>query len=217
MVEITLIAEAGRPTGSRAASRLRAAGRVPAVVYGHGTAPLPVSVDGRALRTALTTAAGLNAVLSLEVDGESHLTMAREIQRHPVRNTVLHVDFQIVRRDEVISADVPITLVGEAHEVAVNQGVIEQPVISLTVRAVPGRIPNTIEVDITALAIGDSVRVSDLSLPDGVATDVDPDEVVVVAQGSAVSAEVAAAEQEEAEEAATEAPAGEPAATSSEG
>jgi large subunit ribosomal protein L25 len=213
MVDITLIAEAGRPTGSRAASRLRAAGRVPAVVYGHGAAPLPVSVDGRALRTALTTAAGLNAVLSLEVAGETHLTMAREIQRHPVRNTVLHVDFQIVRHDEVVSADVPITLVGEAHEVTVSQGVIEQAVTSLTVLAVPGLIPNSIEVDISALTIGDSIRVSDLSLPDGVATDVDPDEVVVVAQGSAVSAEVAAAD----EEAGGDTAGGEPASSGSEG
>jgi large subunit ribosomal protein L25 len=85
------------------------------------------------------------------------------------------------------------------------------------VRAVPGRIPNTIEIDISALAIGDSVRVSDLSLPDGVATDVDPDEVVVVAQGSAVFAEVAATEEEAEEATATESPAGEPAAGSSEG
>jgi large subunit ribosomal protein L25 len=212
MAEITLIAEAGRPTGSRPSARLRAAGRIPGVVYGHGTEPLAVSVDGRALRSALTTAAGLNALLSLEVAGQTHLTLAREIQRHPVRNTVVHVDFQIVRRDEVVSAEVPITLVGEAHQVAVNQGVIEQPLASLTVQAVPGLIPNVIEVDVSGLDIGDTVRVSDLTLPEGVDTEVDPDEPVVIAQGSALTAEVAAAEEAAAEEAgpAEEAPAGQP-------
>jgi large subunit ribosomal protein L25 len=195
MAEITLIAEAGRPTGTRPSARLRAAGRVPGVVYGHNSQPLAVSVDGRALRNALTTDAGLNALLSLEIAGQAHLTMAREIQRHPVRNTVVHVDFQIVRRDEVVSAEVPITLVGEAHQVAVNDGVIEQPLSSLTVQAVPGLIPNAIEVDIEGLDIGNTIRVSDLSLPDGVSTEVDPDEAVVIAQGSAVSAEAASAEE----------------------
>jgi large subunit ribosomal protein L25 len=195
MVEINLKAEAGRTTGSRAASRLRAAGRVPGVVYGHGTTPLPVSVDGRALRSALTTDAGQNAVLSLQVDGQTHLTMAREVQRHPVRHTVLHVDFQIVRRDEVISADVPVTLVGEAHDVAINEGLVEQPLMSLAVQAVPGLIPNAIEIDVSGLSIGDRIRVSDISLPDGVTTEVDPEEVVVLAQGSAVAAELAAEEE----------------------
>ncbi len=159
MAEITLAAEAGRPTGSGACNRLRAAGRIPAVVYGHGMEPLPISVEGRDLRSALTTESGLNALLSLDVDGDSHLALAREIQRHPVRHTVTHVDFQIVRRDEIVSAEVPITLVGESVQVSQNQGVVEQPLISLTVQATPGRIPNSIEVDISDLAIGDTIRV----------------------------------------------------------
>jgi large subunit ribosomal protein L25 len=192
MAEITLAAEAGRPTGSGACNRLRAAGRIPAVVYGHGMEPLPISVEGRDLRTALTTAAGLNALLSLDVDGSLHLALAREIQRHPVRHNVTHVDFQIVRRDEIVSAEVPITLIGEAQQVSMNQGVIEQPLISLTVQAVPDRIPNSIEVDISALAIGDTIRVADLPLPEGVSTEIDGDEAVVIAQGSAVAAQVAA-------------------------
>jgi large subunit ribosomal protein L25 len=195
MAEITLAAQAGRPTGSGACNRLRAAGRIPAVVYGHGMDPLAISVEGRDLRSALTTESGLNALLSLDVDGTSHLTLAREIQRHPVRHSVTHVDFQIVRRDEIVSAEVPVTLTGEAQQVAMNQGVIEQPLISLTVQAVPDRIPNSIEVDISALAIGDTIRVADLPLPDGVTTDVDGDEAVVIAQGSALAAQLAADEE----------------------
>ncbi len=204
MAEFTLVAETGRTTGTRESRRLRAAGRIPAVVYGHGTAPVAVSVDGRKLRAALTTEAGLNALLALDIAGESQLTLAREIQRHPVRNTVIHVDFQIVRRDEVVSAEVPITLVGEAHDVAVNQGVIEHQLFSLTVQATPGRIPNVIEVDVSGMSIGDAIRVGDLPLPEGVTTEVDPEDIVVVAQGSAVAAEMEA-EEAEAEAAAEEA------------
>jgi large subunit ribosomal protein L25 len=208
MAEITLVAESGRPTGSRSSNRLRAAGRVPAVIYGHGMSPLSVSVDGRDLRAALTTQAGLNALLSLQVGGTTHLTLAREIQRHPVRHTVLHVDFQIVRRDEVVSAEVPVVLVGEAVQVNQQQGVIGHPLTSLTVHATPDRIPNIIEVDISQLAIGDTIRVSDLRLPSGVRTEVDSEDIVVAAQASAVAAEVAAEEAEAAAAEEGEAPAG---------
>jgi large subunit ribosomal protein L25 len=216
MAEITLTAETGRTTGSRESGRLRAQGRIPGVIYGHGTTPLPVAVDGRKLRAALTTEAGLNALLALDVAGETHLTLAREIQRHPVRNVVIHVDFQIVRRDEVVSAEVPITLIGDAHQVAINDGVVEHQLFSLTVQATPGRIPNVIEVDISGLTIGDAIRVGDLSLPDGVTTEVDPEDTVVLAQGSAVAAEMEAEEAEAAEAAevaaAGSAEAGEPGA-----
>jgi large subunit ribosomal protein L25 len=200
MAEITLEAKAGRGVGSRPTGRLRAAGRVPGVIYGHGTAPLPVSVDARDLRHALTTDAGLNQLLELVVDGQRHLTLARELQRHPVRNTVTHVDFLIVRRDEVIATDVPITLVGEAKEVEVERGVINHALSALTVRAVPTAIPNAFEVDISEMTIGDTIRVGDIRLPDGVTTDVDPEEPIVVAAPSAVAAEVAEEEaQAEAE------------------
>src|SRR5437764_1096462 len=154
MPEVTLPAEIGRTTGSRAAGRLRSGGLIPGIVYGHGMDPLPVAVEGRALRAALTTEAGLNALLSLQVGGTSHLTMAREIQRHPVRGTVMHVDFQIVRRDEVLSADVRITVVGEAEEVHRSDGLVEQQLYSLTVNATPDRIPHNIEVDVIAVGLG---------------------------------------------------------------
>ena len=204
MAEITLHAEAGRTTGTRPSGRLRSEGRIPGIVYGHGMSPMPVSVDGRELRSALTTDAGLNALLSLDVAGTSHLTMAREIQRHPVRGTVTHVDFQIVRRDEVVSADVSVSLVGEAEAVHRSDGVVEHQLYSLTVHATPDRIPTSIEVDISGLQIGDAIRVGDLKLPEGVTTEVDPEETVVIAAASTLAAEVEAIEAE-AEEAAAEA------------
>src|SRR5947209_19567490 len=144
MAEITLHAEAGRTTGTRPSGRLRSEGRIPGIVYGHGMSPMPVSVDGRALRSALTTDAGLNALLSLTVAGTTHLTMAREIQRHPVRGTVIHVDFQVVRRDEVLAADVPVVLIGEAEEVRRNAGLVDHQLYTLTINATPDRNPNQI-------------------------------------------------------------------------
>ena len=197
MAEITVVAEAPRPTGSRAANRLRAAGKVPGVIYGHGRAPLPIAVDGRALRAALTTEAGLNALLALQVDGDTHLTLAREIQRDPVRSTVTHVDFLIVRRDEVVSADVPITVVGEARQVIMGDGLIEQPLNTLTVHATPANIPAHVEVDVSDMEIGDTIRVSDLTLPSGVSTEVDPDEPVVIAARSVLEEVIEEAEGEE--------------------
>ena len=106
MPEVTLVAEAGRTTGSRSTRRLRAAGKIPGVVYGHGAEPLPVAVGARDFQLAMSGEAGLNTLLSLKVDGKDYLTLARDIQRHPFKNVVTHVDFLIVRRDEVISAEV---------------------------------------------------------------------------------------------------------------
>ncbi len=103
MAEITLAAATGRTTGSRASGRLRGSGKVPATVYGLGNDPVAVAVDWRELRHALTTEAGLNALINLEVDGhQSELTIVKEMQRHPIKRSVLHVDFLRVSRDVAI-------------------------------------------------------------------------------------------------------------------
>ena len=219
MAEITLVAEPGRTTGSSESRRLRAAGRIPAVVYGHGMEGLSVSVDGRELRHALSGDSGTNQLLQLKIGSDTHLAMARVLQRHPVRHTVVHVDFQVVSRDEVISADVPVVLTGEAKAVELEQGMVEQPLTSLTVKATPSRIPNSIEVDITGLTVGEGIRVGDLKLPSGVTTDVADDEIVVIASTSSVTAEVVEEEAEAAEEAAgdTSAEAGESGEAAAEG
>jgi large subunit ribosomal protein L25 len=203
MPEVTLTAEKGRPTGSSATRRLRAAGQVPAVVYGHGMEPLVVSVNARDLRHVLS-AHGLNQVLSLEVGGTKHLVLARQLQRHPVRHTVAHVDFQVVRRDEVVHASVAIVLQGSTTLVTREGGLVEQTMTSLAVRATPEHIPTEITVDVSEMTVGDVIRVGDLRLPPDVITEVSPEEVVVLAAASRVAAEVA-----EAEEAAAEAAAGE--------
>jgi large subunit ribosomal protein L25 len=211
MAEVTLVAETGRSTGSSASRRLRTAGRIPAVVYGHGTDAISVSVDGRELRHALSGDAGLNQLLSLRIGSDTHLALARSLQRHPVRHTLLHLDFQIVRRDEVIAAEVPIVLTGEAKQVEQEKGIIEQPLASLTIHATPAQIPSNIEIDISGLTIGEGIRVGDVRLPSGVTTDVAPDEVIVIASipRAAIEEELAEAEAAEAAAAEGEAPEGE--------
>jgi large subunit ribosomal protein L25 len=189
MAELALQAETGRTKGSRASRRLRVEGKIPGVVYGHGIEPLPVAVNRRELRAVLNTEAGMNALIDLGVDDQQHLTIVRDVQRHPVRHEVVHLDFVVVRRDEVIAAEVPIVLTGSAEEVRREAGTVEQVLFSLTVLGRPGSFPNELEVDISALAIGDNVRVADLALPEGVTTEVDAEEPVAVAQLSRASLE----------------------------
>jgi len=205
--EITITADATRPTGTRASRRLRAEGKVPAVLYGHGTDPKALAVDARALRNALTGEAGLNALITLQVDGDSHLAMARQLQRHPVKGSVDHVDFVIVRRDEVVSADVPIQLVGDPIALHNEDGIVDQQLFNLPIKAKPLDIPGSVEVDISELTIGDAIRVGDLKLPSGVETEVDPEEPVVLGSAPQVvelPEEAVAAEGEEGEEGAEE-------------
>ncbi len=199
MAEISLVVDAGRTHGPAASRRLRAAGQIPAIIYGHGMEPIAVSVDGRALRSALTTESGTNALLRIEIGDTHHLALAREIQRHPVRHTVTHVDFQIVRRDEIIQSDVSISLVGDTTAIHRADGTIDQELFSLPVKAKPADLPSHLEFDISTLGIGDIVRVSELELPDGVATDVDPDTVVAAVHAMRVAAEGEGAEGAEGE------------------
>jgi large subunit ribosomal protein L25 len=186
MAEVALVAEVGRPTGSSATRRLRRDGMIPGIIYGHGTDPVAVAVVAKELRIALSGDSGSNTLLSLQAGDQTFLTLAREMQRHPVRGTVTHVDFQIVRRDEVISADVPVTLIGEALEVQHGDGLVDQQLFTLPVRARPADIPTVIEVDVTDLIIGAAIRIADLKLPTGVETDMDDEAAIVVGQAPRV-------------------------------
>jgi large subunit ribosomal protein L25 len=215
MADVTLTAEVGRPLGSRATRRLRREGKIPGVIYGHGTDPVSVAVVARELRTALNGEAGANQLLSLETGSATYLTLAREMQRHPVAQTVTHVDFQIVRRDEVIAADVSITLVGEALEVHHGEGLVDQQMFTLSIRALPADIPTSVELDITDLTIGAQLRVSDLTLPAGVTTDTDPETAIVIGQPPRVVVLEEQAEGVEGEEGAAVAEASDEAADSS--
>ena len=159
-----------------------ARGKIPGVIYGHGTDPVSVAVVARELRIALNGEAGANQLLSLETGSTTYLALAREMQRHPVAQTVTHVDFQIVGRDEVIAADVPIVLVGEALEVQHGDGLVDQQMFTLAVKARPADIPTSLEVDISELTIGAQLRISDLTMPAGVTTDIDPETAIAIGQ-----------------------------------
>jgi large subunit ribosomal protein L25 len=188
MPEVTLAAESGRQTGSSSTRRLRAQGKIPGVVYGHGSEPIPVAVGAREFQIALSGEAGLNTLLSLEVDKKNFLTLARDIQHHPFRNVVTHIDFQIVRRDEVISAEIPINLVGEPIEVQHGDGIVDQQLFALAIKAKPADIPPSVDIDISGLTIGASLHVSDITVPKGVELETDPAATVVAGQPPRVQA-----------------------------
>lgn len=186
---ITLTASTGRSAGSRSSSRMRADGLVPGVVYGLGRDSVAVSVPWPDLRRALTTEAGLNALITLEVDGQSDLAIIKDLQRHPIRRNVLHVDFLRVDPNATVAVEVPLVLIGEAKKVEGRRGIVDQPLKTLTVKAKPTEIPSQIEIDVTDLDIGDSITVGEISLPGSVTTDIDASVQLVLGLATRFSVE----------------------------
>ena len=177
MSDITLASEPRTEFGSGPSGRLRKAGKVPAVVYGLGTDPVSITVPARELSHVLSGESGANTLITLDLDGESVLTLARQIHRHPTRGEYVHVDFVRISRDVSVSADIPVNLNGEPKGVR-DGGLLEQLMFNLTIEAKPGNIPVSIEFDITHLEINDQILVSGLPLPEGVTTPVDEAQVV---------------------------------------
>ena len=197
MSEYQLAAEPRTDTGKGAARRVRASGRVPAVLYGHGIKPEPLSVDARDFTQALRSG-GANTLLQLQFGSDRHLALAREIQRHPVRGTYIHVDFLVVRRGEKVTVSVPVHLVGDAPGV-VQGGILDQDLHQLSVEAEVTAVPESIEGDVSGLQIGDVLRVSELKVPSGatILDDLEASVVSVIAPTvERVEAEVEAAEGE---------------------
>ena len=203
MPEVTLTAETGREIGSSSTRRLRAQGKIPGVVYGHGSDPIPVAVVGREFQVAMSGEAGLNTLLSLEVGSNSFLTLARDIQHHPFKNVVTHVDFLIVSADELISAEVTINLVGEPVEVQHGDGIVDQQLFTLAIKAKPADIPPSVDIDISGLTIGAALHVSDINVPRGVELETDLDATVVAGNPPRVQTATEVAEEAIGDEAAT--------------
>lgn len=166
--QVALKAETGRELGSSSSRRLRREGRIPAVVYGLENDPLPVSVEYSEARIALSGDAGLNALLNLAIDGEDQLCLVKDIQRHVVRDEVSHIDFIRVDPNADFELEVPLILIGESKAVANVSGMIDQALFSVVISTKPTSIPNEIEVDISEMEVGESIRVEDLKLPEGV-------------------------------------------------
>ena len=175
-----LTAQTGRQRGTRPSRRLRRTGRVPAVLYGMGENPIDVSVDRADLRGALSTDAGLNALITLEVDGDRQLSIVKDLQRHPVRRDVLHVDFLRINPDLEVEMEVPLVLTGEAKKVTQASGMVDQVMHSVPLFAKPADIPVEVTADVSDLEVGSSLRVSDIALPAGVTVAGDPDATFAV-------------------------------------
>jgi large subunit ribosomal protein L25 len=204
-MEVVLQAEARPGTGKSVTRKLRAAGKVPAVLYGRGLEPLALTVDRLALSKVFKTDAGRNVLIDLKVDGDNHLTLARDLQRDPLRGTIVHVDFLKIARDVAIEVDVPIHITGESPGVK-EGGVIEHHIWSVHVSCLPTSVPDRLDADVSGMVIGDMLRVGDLAIPEGVTILTNPEEAVlgvVVPQVLKVEEEVPAeAELAEGEEAA---------------
>ena len=170
-----LPAEQRTERGSRPAGRLRRAGKVPAVVYGLESETMAVTVPARELAHML--AGGANTLITLKFEDGEALALARQVQRDPTRGDYIHVDFVRVSTDVAVAAEVPLHLVGESAGV-LDGGIMEQLVFSLSIEAKPQDIPTEIEHDVSALGIGDQLRVGELVLPAGVATTLEPDALV---------------------------------------
>lgn len=194
-MELTLRARAGRQLGSRASRRLRRDGRVPAVVYGRELDPVLVDVDHRELMAALTTEAGLNALISVEVEGgDSYTTLPREVQRNPIKPFVTHLDFVQVDLTQTTEAEVGIDFVGESIGVTQNGGILSTIKTTVLIEALPTEIPNSIQIDISHLDVGDTLKVEELVVPEGVVVIDDLDDTLAIV--TLPAAEIAAEEEE---------------------
>lgn len=181
MSQTILVAQTGRETGSPASRRLRAGDNIPGVLYGQGMAPVSVAVGRRDLRQALSGPAGFNTVLSLEVDGKKYPAVIKEVQRHPVKRNVSHIDFLQINMKELLTVAVPLRLEGEAKAVMAEGGLVDPSVDTIEVECTPDNMPNEFVVDISEMQPGDVIRLSDLALPAGVTALGDPDLAIVSA------------------------------------
>ena len=199
----TLSAEVGRETGSAASRRLRAEDRIPGVLYGHGMQPVTLSVARRDLRVALSGPAGANTILTLSVDGKSYNAIVKEMQRHPVKRNVAHIDFVQIDLSEEITMHVPLHLSGVAKAVVAAGGIVDPSVDSIEVRTTPNNVPNEIVVDISDFTAETVIHLGQLPMPAGVVALGDPDmPVVTVLMSRAATEAVNAAATAEGEAAA---------------
>lgn len=175
-------ASTGRELGTRPSRRLRREGILPGVVYGMGKDPVTVSVAYNDLRDVLKAESGLNTVFTLDVGGDHETVLVRDLQRDVIKSVVTHADFLRVDPNKPIEIEVPIALVGEATEAEQEGAVIEQRELTLTVMVAPNAIPDQLDLDISAMSMeNDTLTLAAISLPAGVATDVDPETVLAVA------------------------------------
>jgi large subunit ribosomal protein L25 len=195
MATVSFNATTREGTGKGAARSLRREGLVPAVIYGHGRDPISLSLNARDLDKMLGHIQAESTVIDITVGGQTAKTLIREIQRHPIKRQILHVDFQALVAGEKVTVSIPITLTGIPEGVKLEGGVLDQTLRELEIEVDPSNIPDHVELDVSAMVIGDSLHVSDIKLPEGVEILDDPEtSVAVVAAPRAVIEETPAAE-----------------------
>lgn len=162
---VSLTAERRTETGKGAARKLRSRGRIPAVIYGHGRDPQALSVSAMELDKVLQGISAESTIIDLAVDGADVQTLIREIQRHPTRKSITHLDFYEIHAGEKITLEVPVRLVGAPEGVRNAGGVLEQFLREVEIEVLPSDIPDHIDVDVTDLGVAQSLHVSDISIP----------------------------------------------------
>ncbi len=182
MSEVKLAATARTEFGKGAARRLRRAGQIPAVLYGHGTEPVHVALPGHETMLAVKHA---NALFEIQIDGKPVLALAKDVQREPVKNVIEHVDLLIVKKGEKVLVEIPVTVVGESAPGTIH--VVETQTLSLEAEAT--HLPESVEVDIDGLADGTIIKAGDVTLPQGTTLAGDADITIVAISTPRASAE----------------------------
>ncbi len=203
MLKQTLDAVARKESGKGVARKLRAAGRIPGVLYGPRNAPVPLSVNTHDFNRMLEKAKGERILFTLKVENEGsteeRLALIKELQLHPVNDRIIHIDFYEVFMDQELHVTVPVAYVGKAKGVEMEGGMLEIKRRSLNIACYPQNIPDRIEVDVTELGLGDAIHIGDVTPPEGVRI-VDPARLTLVTVVATAAAVEAAAEEEEEEE-----------------
>ncbi|HWJ24052.1 MAG TPA: 50S ribosomal protein L25/general stress protein Ctc [Gemmatimonadaceae bacterium] len=205
MASATLNATPRTDTGKGVARTLRRNGQVPAVIYGHAREAQPLAVSARELDRLLQNIAAESTVVELSLDGKTSRTLIREIQRHPFKRMIMHVDFQELVAGETVIVRIPLVIVGTPEAVRSGGGVLDQTMRELEIEVDPANMPNHIDVDVSELALGHSVHVRDIKVPAGAKVLDDEDASIATVQVSRAGVE-AAATTEGAEGAEAEAP-----------
>ena len=196
---VTLNAENRSDSGKGFARKLRASGRIPAVVYGQGGEALPVSIDAHETDLLLHRISIDNTIVDIEVPGEKDKisTLIREVQVHPFKPNILHIDFYRIEVGVELDVDVPLHLEGTPAGVKLEGGILQQIVHDISVRCIPSLIPDSISHDISAMVIGDVLHASELTIPEGVTLMIDEERTICLVDAPRVAAATDDAEDED--------------------
>lgn len=194
MSTASLTATSRAETGKGAARAMRRAGKVPAVIYGHAREAQSLAIDTRELERLLDKIAVETTVVELAIDGTTKRALIREVQKHPFKKQLVHVDFQEIVAGEKMTVSIPLKFMGQSEGVRTGGGILDVQKDHLMISVDPSNIPNAIEVDISRLGIGQSLHVSDITVPAGITLLTDASETIAIVQAPKVDKDAAAAE-----------------------